>query len=172
MRSPRLLLSVLAIAALGGGTAIAADGGIGIGGDGGEEGGHTFPVKAKVAWGDGWGANRNHKGQDLLARCGKPLVAARAGRVKLRGNERSGWGHYIVIDGRKTNRDYLYSHLQARSPHRVGDRVRKGQRIGKVGESGNARGCHLHFELWKGDYNPRPDVTRKLKRWHRLTMRG
>jgi murein DD-endopeptidase MepM/ murein hydrolase activator NlpD len=30
----------------------------------------------------------------------------------------------------------------------VGDRVTVGERLGEVGRSGNAQGCHLHFEVW------------------------
>ena len=39
-------------------------------------------------------------------------------------------------------------HLTGPSPVRQGQRVYTGQVIGTVGESGNASGCHLHFELW------------------------
>ena len=39
-------------------------------------------------------------------------------------------------------------HLAEPSPFQPGDRVYTGQRIGAVGDTGNARGCHLHFELW------------------------
>ena len=54
----------------------------------------------------------------------------------------------MVIDGDGTGEDYAYMHLAEPSPFKAGDRVYTGQRIGAVGETGNARGCHLHFELW------------------------
>ena len=38
----------------------------------------------------------------------------------------------------------------SRRRSRPGDRVYTGQRIGAVGDTGNARGCHLHFEMWRG----------------------
>ena len=57
-------------------------------------------------------------------------------------------GHYVVIDGGATGIDYAYMHLTSASPLREGQRVETGQQIGTVGESGNAQGCHLHFELW------------------------
>jgi murein DD-endopeptidase MepM/ murein hydrolase activator NlpD len=41
-------------------------------------------------------------------------------------------------------------HLSEPSPFQPGDRVFTGQQIGAVGDSGNAQGCHLHFELWSG----------------------
>jgi murein DD-endopeptidase MepM/ murein hydrolase activator NlpD len=154
-------------------TAMAGDGGIGTGGGGTGTGGtadesHVFPLPAKHSYGDGYGAGRGHEGQDVFARCGKPLIAARAGKIKYRGYD-GGAGNYVVIDGKGTPRDYMYAHLKRRAPVREGQRVSKGDLIGKVGESGNASGCHLHFELWRGDWNGRPDVTRKLKKWDRYS---
>ena len=44
--------------------------------------------------------------------------------------------------------DYAYMHLQAPRAVRKGAAVAAGQPIGAVGQTGNARGCHLHFEIW------------------------
>jgi murein DD-endopeptidase MepM/ murein hydrolase activator NlpD len=136
---------------------------------------HTFPIRGKHTYGDGVGAPRSghtHQGQDVFADCGAPLEAARAGKVQFRGYQGSGAGHYVVIDGKKTGRDYVYMHLQGKARAAEGERVRTGERIGEVGESGNASGCHLHFELWSppgwyegGDFLR--SVTRQLKRWDR-----
>lgn len=138
--------------------------------------GHVFPVRGRhdygsagARFGSGRGG-RSHQGHDVFARCGTPLVAARGGRVQFRGRHRAA-GHYIVIDGARTGLDYAYMHLASASPFRVGDRVRTGQRIGAVGDSGNAHGCHLHFELWSapGWYEGgRPiDPLRALRTWDR-----
>lgn len=138
--------------------------------------GHVFPVRGRhdfggagARFGSGRGG-RSHQGHDVFARCGTPLVAARGGRVQFRGSHRAA-GHYVVIDGARTGLDYAYMHLASRTPFRVGDRLRTGQRIGAVGDSGNAHGCHLHFELWSapGWYEGgRPiDPLRALRTWDR-----
>jgi murein DD-endopeptidase MepM/ murein hydrolase activator NlpD len=46
--------------------------------------------------------------------------------------------------------DYAYMHLRDPSPLRKGARVRTGQAIGAVGDTGAASACHLHFEMWTG----------------------
>jgi murein DD-endopeptidase MepM/ murein hydrolase activator NlpD len=116
---------------------------------------HIFPVRARHDYG-GSGAQfgagrggRSHQGHDVFARCGRKLVAARGGKVQYSGYQ-SAAGNYIVIDGSGTSTDYAYMHLAEPSPFRKGDRVYTRQRIGAVGETGNARGCHLHFEIWRG----------------------
>lgn len=135
---------------------------------------HVFPVRgphnyggANADFGSGR-AGHNHQGHDVFAKCGTPLVAARGGKVQFKESHPAG-GHYIVIDGDGTSTDYAYMHLVEPSPFRVGDTVRTGQRIGSVGDSGNAQGCHLHFELWSapGWYQGgRPiDPLRALKAW-------
>ncbi|HEV2775620.1 MAG TPA: peptidoglycan DD-metalloendopeptidase family protein [Solirubrobacteraceae bacterium] len=116
---------------------------------------HIFPVRGRHSYGSGqatFGAERNghtHQGHDVFARCGTPMVAARGGVVKLNRFERSA-GNYIVIDCEGTDIDYVYMHLAAPSPLAKGARVLTGQPIGNVGDTGDAHGCHLHFELWSG----------------------
>ena len=112
---------------------------------------HLFPIRGRHNLGytrtNGFGGGRGHKGQDMFARCGTPLAAARGGRVQYAGYH-SAAGYYAVIDGAATGRDYVYMHMQRRALVATGDRVFTGQQIGLVGETGRATGCHLHFEMW------------------------
>ena len=114
---------------------------------------HVFPIRGRHDFGgggSGFGAGRaghSHQGHDVFASCGTRMVAARGGTVKFE-QYHAAAGHYIVIDGDGSDVDYVYMHLAEPSPFQPGDRVFTGQRIGSVGDSGNAQGCHLHFELW------------------------
>jgi len=116
-------------------------------------GGHAFPIRGAHDFGQAgaaFGAGRNgrsHQGQDVFAACGTPLVAARGGTVKTRAFQGLA-GNYVVITGDGSGLDYVYMHLAAPASVAPGVRVATGQRIGLVGATGNARGCHLHFELW------------------------
>jgi murein DD-endopeptidase MepM/ murein hydrolase activator NlpD len=132
-----------------------------------------FPVRAKHSYGDGFGAARSghtHQGQDVFAKCGKPLVAARGGRVQYSGYQGAGAGYYLVIDGKSTGHDYVYMHMKRGDRAKEGERVRTGEKIGKVGDTGNASGCHLHFELWskpgwyEGGHAMR-SVAKHLRQW-------
>jgi murein DD-endopeptidase MepM/ murein hydrolase activator NlpD len=79
-----------------------------------------------------------------------------------------------VIDGRRTRTDYVYMHLRGNGLVSQGARVGNGERIAKVGRSGNATGCHLHFEMWtkpgwyEGGHFMR-SVTKHLRRWDRAS---
>ena len=114
---------------------------------------HMFPVRGRHNFGGAgarFGAGRaghSHQGQDVMAACGTKMVAARGGKVEFKGYHRAA-GNYLVIDGAGTSVDYVYMHLAEPTPFVSGDRVYTGQQIGAVGETGNARGCHLHFEMW------------------------
>lgn len=112
---------------------------------------HVFPIRGNHDLGqgaaNGFGGARGHKGQDMFARCGTPLVAARGGTVEVAGYH-SAAGNYVVISGQGTAKDYVYMHMLTTPLVRTGQRVLTGQRIGVVGETGRAQGCHLHFELW------------------------
>jgi murein DD-endopeptidase MepM/ murein hydrolase activator NlpD len=114
---------------------------------------NIFPVRGRHDFGSSgarFGAGRaghSHQGQDVMSPCGTRMVAARGGRVKFK-QYHAAAGNYLVIDGDGTEIDYVYMHLDQPSPFNEGDRVYTGQTIGAVGDTGNARGCHLHFELW------------------------
>jgi murein DD-endopeptidase MepM/ murein hydrolase activator NlpD len=109
-----------------------------------------------------------HQGIDVFADCGTPLVAPLAGTVR-RVAEEADAGNYLVLHVTATGEDLVMMHLRHRASVRQGDRVSPGQAVGEVGQSGNADGCHLHFEIWTapGWYeggkprNPDPD----LERW-------
>jgi murein DD-endopeptidase MepM/ murein hydrolase activator NlpD len=113
---------------------------------------HIFPIRGDHDLGrtatNGFGGGRGHNGQDMFAACGTPVVAAREGRVREVAYNGAA-GNHVVITSRETGFDYVYMHLDARPLVREGDRVTTRQPLGAVGQTGNAWGCHLHFELWK-----------------------
>jgi murein DD-endopeptidase MepM/ murein hydrolase activator NlpD len=115
--------------------------------------GYAFPILGahEFSLGAGrFGAARSghtHQGQDVMAACGTPLVAARGGTVQYSEYEANA-GNYIVIDGKGTPNDFMYAHLAEPSPLQAGETVRTGQPIGIVGDTGDATACHLHFEMW------------------------
>jgi hypothetical protein len=115
--------------------------------------GYAFPVLGAHDFGSAgarFGAARSghtHQGQDVMAACGVPLVAARGGTVQYSRYEANA-GNYVVIDGKGTPDDFMYAHLAEPSPLLEGETVRTGQPIGIVGDTGDASACHLHFEIW------------------------
>jgi murein DD-endopeptidase MepM/ murein hydrolase activator NlpD len=115
-----------------------------------------FPIESSVphTFGQGFGVARKghgHQGQDIFAACGSPLVAVGYTRVIFRGFHPSA-GNYMVIRYKRYKQDYMYAHLAA--PPLVAKKAKlvPGQLIGYVGETGNAQGCHLHFEIWSGKW--------------------
>jgi murein DD-endopeptidase MepM/ murein hydrolase activator NlpD len=92
-----------------------------------------------------YGFARLHAGIDLATPCGRPVYAARSGRVSY-----SGWlgtsGNFIRVsheDGYTTG----YAHLQSGSLYvQIGQTVATGQLIGRIGNTGGSTGCHLHLE--------------------------
>jgi murein DD-endopeptidase MepM/ murein hydrolase activator NlpD len=115
--------------------------------------GYAFPILGDHEFGSSagrFGAGRSghtHQGQDAMAACGTPLVAARGGLVQFAGYHAAA-GNYLVIDGKGTGYDFMYAHLAEPTPLQAGETVRTGQPIGIVGDTGSASGCHLHFEMW------------------------
>lgn len=112
--------------------------------------GMLFPIRGRHDMGqteiNGFGGGRGHQGHDVFAACGTPLVAVISGTVQQKAYH-SAAGNYVVL---KTagGESYAYMHLRSASPLKAGERVSVGDRVGEVGDSGRATGCHLHFEEW------------------------
>lgn len=115
----------------------------------------VFPVRGRFSYGSGagrFGAARpgySHQGQDLMAACGTPLVSIRRARV-IRNTYHSAAGWYVVLRNLGTNSEFAYMHLIKKSRLRVGQKLGAGSFVGRVGQTGRAYGCHLHFEFWRG----------------------
>jgi len=86
-----------------------------------------------------------HTGIDIASRLGTEVYAARDGTVSFSGM-RLGMGKSVTVEhtfGYKT----VYSHLSVTRVSK-GDKVKTGEIIGFIGESGRSTGPHLHFEVW------------------------
>ena len=101
------------------------------------------------------GVVQMHAGIDIAAPERTPIVAAFAGTV-----EKAGWapvagrtGNGILIRNPDGERQY-YGHLSSVQV-KAGQKVSAGQQIGLVGQTGNATGPHLHFEIWGSNGKPR-----------------
>jgi murein DD-endopeptidase MepM/ murein hydrolase activator NlpD len=93
-----------------------------------------------------FGGARGHEGQDVFAKCGTPLVAAHPGTVQHADFEGRA-GNYVVIQMADGGSE-AYMHMAEPTALTVGTPVAAGQPIGIVGDTGDAQGCHLHFEYW------------------------
>jgi len=87
---------------------------------------------------------RNHDGIDIGLKAYPNIYAAGAGKVVETGRN-SGHGNYVIIDHGNGFKS-LYAHLSSYSV-KVGDWVKKGQKIAKMGNTGTSTGTHLHFEI-------------------------
>ncbi len=137
---------------------------------------YRYPLKGPHNYGNvdvtGFGAKRGdgsiHTGQDIIADCGTPIVAAHSAVVRSAGHS-TGYGNYVVLHGEGTRFDFVYGHMKGRARVGVNRRVRAGQRIGSVGDTGTDSGvCHLHFEIWKGRWfagGSRTDPLPRLRAW-------
>ena len=91
-------------------------------------------------------APKMHFGMDFSADIGTPVYATGDGVVERADNKSSGFGNHIRLDhgfGYLT----LYAHLSEYNV-RVGQKVKRGEVIGYVGNTGRSRGPHLHYEVW------------------------
>jgi murein DD-endopeptidase MepM/ murein hydrolase activator NlpD len=128
-------------------------------------GGVACPVAQPYSYVDTWGAarsgGRSHLGTDIMAASGTPAYAYAAGTITREHASALG-GLTLYLQG-ADGVEYYYAHL-SRYAAPAGARVRAGQLIAYVGDTGNARytAPHLHFEVHPGGtpVNPYPYVRR------------
>lgn len=95
-----------------------------------------------------------HNGIDFAAPVGTPIYASAAGTVIISKNNNAyngGYGNYVVI-AHSNGTQTLYAHNLSNAVE-VGEKVKKGQLIGKIGMTGKTTGPHVHFEI-RGAKNP------------------
>ena len=89
-----------------------------------------------------------HPAIDIAADYGTPVRAAAAGTVIFSGWKSNGGGYQIWI-AHGSGLYTTYNHMSSLAA-RTGERVGRGEMIGRIGTSGWATGPHLHFEVWRG----------------------
>ncbi|MCA4774484.1 M23 family metallopeptidase [Wolbachia endosymbiont of Mansonella perstans] len=100
-------------------------------------GNRKHPVHGKVVF---------HKGVDYAAKFGTPIYAAAEGVIEYIGNN-GGYGKYIKIK-HKNGYSTCYAHVSKfNSDVKLGSKVKQGQVIAYVGNTGVATGPHLHYEI-------------------------
>ena len=102
-----------------------------------------LPVEGEVTSEFGLRNGKPHKGIDISAPVGTPIYAVMDGKVVYNGTQR-GYGNVIILE----HRNYImtvYAHNEANLV-RIGEKVKQGQPIASLGQTGTASGPHLHFE--------------------------
>ncbi len=89
-----------------------------------------------------------HWAIDIAATYGSPVAAAAAGVVTFAGWKSNGGGYQVWIS-HGGNLYTTYNHMSAITVG-VGQSVARGRQVGRIGQSGDATGPHLHFEVWVG----------------------
>lgn len=126
-----------------------------VGDGGGESSGSTpegewvKPADAEIISGFGprSGIGDNHLGIDLPDQCGEPVYAASGGDVEYVGRDAFG-ANLVLISHSGSDVDTLYVHMEDNSIIvKEGDRVKAGDKIATIGNTGKSFGCHLHFEV-------------------------
>ena len=144
--------------------------------------GAVFPVAGSHTFGgpeNRFGAPRNghlHQGQDVLTAEGTPVVAPMGGIVLTASYQAGGAGYYVV-EHTGIGFDLMFAHCQAGSLGvGVGQAVAAGQELCRAGQTGDATGPHLHFEMWVGGWQAaggQPiDPLPYLEAWDRTSTGG
>lgn len=102
------------------------------------------PSRGVVSSGYGKRWGKMHKGVDIAAPIGTTVIATLNGEVTYAGWQ-EGYGKVIKIKHEKEI-ETVYGHLSVINVVK-GQTVKKGEKIGEVGSTGNSTGPHIHFEI-------------------------
>ena len=106
--------------------------------------GYIWPTQGILTSGYGWRWGRMHRGIDIAAPIGTPIVAAASGEV-INVGWQSGYGNVIKLkhlDGSVTVYGHNHKNLVIH-----GQKVEQGEQIAEMGNTGRSTGPHLHFEI-------------------------
>jgi len=122
------------------------------------------PTQLQDTWGAARSGGRRHEGIDIFAKTGTPVLSTTVGVVQKISSGGLG-GKAIWVLGPQLTRHY-YAHLDDFGRFKVGDRVKVGDKLGTVGDTGNAKGGrpHLHYGIYWANgqaTNPYPFFTQR-----------
>ncbi|MHC0036076.1 peptidoglycan DD-metalloendopeptidase family protein [Pseudoneobacillus sp. C159] len=92
----------------------------------------------------------HHKGIDIAGDLNSPIFAVDDGQVK-KSYYSDTYGHVIFIKHSNNNLETVYAHLNKRNVE-VGQNILKGEIIGRMGNTGESNGVHLHFEVHENEW--------------------
>lgn len=104
----------------------------------------NMPSRGSISSGFGMRWGRMHEGVDIAASMGSPITAALDGTVNYAGVE-EGYGNTIKIS-HSNGIETIYGHCSSILV-KSGQQIKKGEKIGLVGSTGNSTGPHVHFEV-------------------------
>lgn len=113
--------------------------------------GHTY-ISCNFGEEDAYG-NSGHRGTDIPAPEGTPILAAHGGTVIISGWNNS-YGNQVLLDN-GAGLSTRYAHMTAAAVS-AGETVTAGQVIGYVGNTGDSTGFHLHFEVMQNGVRVNP----------------
>jgi len=98
-----------------------------------------------------------HRGLDISdGHCGSPLVATMGGTIHYL-YQANGYGFYVTITDPASRYAVIMGHISGHPPDlHDGDQVTPGEVIAYEGRSGNATGCHVHYEIDQGHLGGTP----------------
>lgn len=132
------------------------------------------PIDTSVAtYTGGWGPYRPmgellyHRGVDLASRDGQEghaLYSMIDGTVTATGYDGSGWGNWVLIQSNEVpSFSIRYAHLQTPAPVTRGDKVKRGQYVGPMGNTGMSTAPHVHVEFLSNGERFNPELAFNFK---------
>lgn len=108
-----------------------------------------WPVKGRITSYFGPRGGSFHYGLDIAAPSGTPVRSVDSGKVIFSGWKNNIYGYTVILEHSNGNRT-MYAHNKVNVVNQ-GEMVKSGQIIARVGATGNATGCHLHFAVFKDE---------------------